>query len=194
MPLGCGTEGGHCRTQTALARTAQRVRGLAKRSPGHLPGNVVALAAASAESQALRHNGMTLAAELDVRGAEGAAGLSALGSIGWALKLNHLKVAASEAAACIVHQALQVTGILGYKNDTAYSVGAPLPRRALGLAQDLQRAHPRQARLGEARSETLELARSVASAIAAVRCRAGHLIIFQIGPDYRFRVHLLLKR
>ena len=106
----------------ALARAAHLVRDLAKRSPGHLPGNAVALAAASAESQALRHNWMTLAAELDALEAEGAAGRSALGSIGWALKLNHLKVAASEAAARIVHQALQVTGILGYKNDTAYSV------------------------------------------------------------------------
>ena len=106
----------------ALARAAQRVRDLAQHNPGHLPGNAVALAAASAESQTLRHNWMTLAAELDALEAEGAAGRSALGSIGWALKLNHLKVAASEAAPRIVHQALQVTGILGYKNDTAYSV------------------------------------------------------------------------
>jgi acyl-CoA dehydrogenase len=39
------------------------------------------------------------------------------------LKLNHLKIAASEAAPRIVHQALQVAGILGYKNDSPYSVG-----------------------------------------------------------------------
>lgn len=39
------------------------------------------------------------------------------------MKLNHLKIGASEAAPRIVHQALQVTGILGYKNDTPYSLG-----------------------------------------------------------------------
>jgi acyl-CoA dehydrogenase len=106
----------------ALAHAAQLVRDLAKRSPGHLPANAVSLAAACAESQTLRHNWMSLAAELDALAAEGAAGRRALGSIGWALKLNHLKVAAADAAPRIVHQALQITGILGYKNDTAYSV------------------------------------------------------------------------
>lgn len=106
----------------ALARAAQLVRQLAKRNPGHVPGNAVALAAASAQSQTLRHNWLGLAAELDALEAPGGAGRGALGSIGWALKLNQLKVAASEAAPRIVHQALQVTGILGYKNDTAYSV------------------------------------------------------------------------
>jgi acyl-CoA dehydrogenase len=43
--------------------------------------------------------------------------------IGWALKLNNLKIGASQAAPQIVHEALQITGILGYKNDSAYSLG-----------------------------------------------------------------------
>ncbi len=107
----------------ALARAGRLVRELAKRRPGHLPGNAVGLAEAAAQSQALRHHWMSLAGELDALEAPGGAGRADLGSIGWALKLNHLKIAASEAAPRIVHQALQVTGILGYKNDTAYSVG-----------------------------------------------------------------------
>jgi acyl-CoA dehydrogenase len=37
--------------------------------------------------------------------------------------MNHLKVAASEAAPQIVHKALQITGILGYKNDSPFSLG-----------------------------------------------------------------------
>ena len=106
----------------ALARAGQLVRELAKRSPGHLPGNAAALAEASAQSQTLRNNWMSLATELDALEAPGGAGRGALGSIGWALKLNHLKIAASEAAPRIVHQALQVAGILGYKNDSPYSV------------------------------------------------------------------------
>jgi acyl-CoA dehydrogenase len=44
-------------------------------------------------------------------------------SMGWALKLNNLKVDASTAAPPIVHQALQVVGVLGYKNNTPFSVG-----------------------------------------------------------------------
>ena len=106
----------------AVARAAQFVRDLAKRNPGHLPANAVLLAEASAHLQAMRHDWMTVAAELDALEAPGGTGRRALNSIGWALKLNHLKIAASEAAQRIVHQALQVVGILGYKNDTAYSV------------------------------------------------------------------------
>jgi len=43
--------------------------------------------------------------------------------MGWALKMNNLKIAASEAAPQIVHGALQITGILGYKNDSKFSLG-----------------------------------------------------------------------
>ena len=43
--------------------------------------------------------------------------------MGWALKMNHLKMQASEAAPRIVHQALQVIGVMGYKNDSEFSVG-----------------------------------------------------------------------
>ena len=43
--------------------------------------------------------------------------------IGWALRLNNLKVSCSEAAPRIVHQALQIVGILGYKNDSPFSLG-----------------------------------------------------------------------
>jgi acyl-CoA dehydrogenase len=44
-------------------------------------------------------------------------------SVDWALRMNHLKVGASEAAPQIVHKALQITGILGYKNDSPFSLG-----------------------------------------------------------------------
>ena len=44
-------------------------------------------------------------------------------TIGWALKLNNLKIGASQAAPRIVHDALQITGILGYKNDSPFSLG-----------------------------------------------------------------------
>jgi acyl-CoA dehydrogenase len=107
----------------AVARAAELVRGSARRSPGTVPPNAAPLAQVSAELQAMRHNWFAVAADLDELEARGAEGRRQLNSIGWSLKLNHLKLGASEAAPRIVHQALQVIGIMGYKNDTPYSVG-----------------------------------------------------------------------
>lgn len=107
----------------AVARAAELVRGSARHNPGTVPPNAAPLAQVSAELQALRHNWLAVAADLDELEARGADGRKQLNSIGWSLKLNHLKIGASEAAPRIVHQALQVIGILGYKNDTPYSVG-----------------------------------------------------------------------
>jgi acyl-CoA dehydrogenase len=107
----------------AVARAADLVRSSARHTPGTVPANAVPLAQVSADLQSLRHNWLAVAAALDELEAHGSAGRRELNSIGWALKLNHLKMAASEAAPRIVHQALQVTGILGYKNDTRYSLG-----------------------------------------------------------------------
>ncbi len=44
-------------------------------------------------------------------------------SLGWALRFNNLKISCSEAAPQIVHRALQILGVLGYKNDSPYSLG-----------------------------------------------------------------------
>jgi acyl-CoA dehydrogenase len=107
----------------AVARAAELVRGSARHNPGALPPNALPLAQVSAELQAMRHNWLTIADELAELEARGATGRKQLNGIGWSLKLNHLKIGASEAAPRIVHQALQVIGILGYKNDTPYSVG-----------------------------------------------------------------------
>jgi acyl-CoA dehydrogenase len=55
--------------------------------------------------------------------ADSAAGRQELAGMGWALRLNNLKVAMSEAAPQVVHRALQIVGILGYKNDSPFSLG-----------------------------------------------------------------------
>jgi acyl-CoA dehydrogenase len=44
-------------------------------------------------------------------------------TIGWALKMNNVKVSSSEMAPRIVHDALQIIGIAAYKNDSKVSVG-----------------------------------------------------------------------
>ena len=69
--------------------------------------------------QTLRYNVAAAAAEFDALGD----GMEPLSTMGWALRMNNLKIAASEAAPQIVHAALQIIGILGYKNDSTFSVG-----------------------------------------------------------------------
>ena len=48
---------------------------------------------------------------------------STLDGMGWALKMNQLKMACSEMAPKLVHEALQIIGIMAYKNDSKFSVG-----------------------------------------------------------------------
>lgn len=107
----------------AVARAAELVRGRARQHPGVVPPSAAPLAQVSAELQAMRHNWQAIAAALDEPAMHGDEGRRQLGSIEWALKLNHLKISAAEAAPRIVHQALQVAGLPGYKNDTPHSLG-----------------------------------------------------------------------
>jgi acyl-CoA dehydrogenase len=69
----------------------------------------------------LRHNWLALAAEFDEL-APRADAMQQLLSMRWALKMNSLKVTASEGAPQVVHKALQIIGVLGYKNDSKFSV------------------------------------------------------------------------
>lgn len=106
----------------AVARAAECVRAAARRNPGTVPPAAIRLAEVSSQLQAMRHNWLNLAAEFDDINAR-PEGLGQLMSIGWALKMNNLKINASEAAPQIVHKALQIAGIVAYKNDTKFSLG-----------------------------------------------------------------------
>ena len=103
----------------AIGRAAQFVRGEARKKPGTVPPQAVRLAKAHVELQAMRHNWEACAMELDELGDS----RSELDGMGWALKLNQLKMAASEMAPKLVHEALQIVGIMAYKNDSKFSVG-----------------------------------------------------------------------
>jgi acyl-CoA dehydrogenase len=105
----------------AVAKAGQFVRGEARKLPGTVPPGAIRLAEASAQLQALRHNWLSLAGEFDEL-AQRADGMQQLLTMGWALKMNNLKVNASEAAVQIVHKALQIIGVLGFKNDSKFSV------------------------------------------------------------------------
>lgn len=106
----------------AVARAASFVRADARRKPGTVPPMAARLAHTVSELQAMRHNWMALAAEFDEFAAR-PDGMEELLSIGWALKMNNLKIKTSETAPEIVHQALQIIGVMGYKNDSKFSVG-----------------------------------------------------------------------
>jgi acyl-CoA dehydrogenase len=107
----------------AVGRAAEFVRQAARRNPGAVPPTASRLAEVSTRLQAMRHNWLALATEFDDLAARGPEGMKELLSIGWALKLNNLKIGASQAAPQLVHEALQITGILGYKNDSPFSLG-----------------------------------------------------------------------
>ena len=108
----------------AIGRAAQFVRGEARKKPGTVPPNATRLARAHVELQAMRHNWESCAIEFDEMTAEDdAKARNALDGMGWALKMNQLKMSCSEVAPKLVHEALQIIGIMAYKNDTKFSVG-----------------------------------------------------------------------
>jgi acyl-CoA dehydrogenase len=106
----------------AVGRAANYVRGQARQSPGSVPPTATRLAEVSLQLQTMKQTWMSAAQAFDAIGA-GAAAREKLLSIGWALRLNNLKIACSDAAPQIVHRALQIVGILGYKNDSPFSLG-----------------------------------------------------------------------
>ena len=55
-----------------------------------------------------------------------------LATVGYAVRINNLKIVASEAIPSICQGALQICGMAGYKNDTPFSRRPQPPRLALG--------------------------------------------------------------
>jgi len=102
----------------AVARAAASVRAGARRKPGTTPPTAMRLAELSVTMQTLRSNVFSAAMDFDAL----AGNRAPLQTMGWALRCNNVKVGASDLAPQIVHRALQVIGILGYKNDSPLSV------------------------------------------------------------------------
>jgi acyl-CoA dehydrogenase len=108
----------------AVTRARAFVRQQARAKPGTVPPAALRLAEVSSRLQTMRTNVHDVASECEglMRSRETAS----LSSIAFALKMNNLKVSSSEMAVEIVHHALLITGIMGYKNDTKFSVGRHL--------------------------------------------------------------------
>jgi acyl-CoA dehydrogenase len=106
----------------AVARAANFVRGQARQKPGSVPPTAGRLAEVWEELQTMKQTWWAAAKAFDEAGDD----REELLSMAWALRLNNLKVSCSEAAPRIVQHALQIVGILGYKNDSPFSLGRHL--------------------------------------------------------------------
>jgi acyl-CoA dehydrogenase len=106
----------------AVSRAAAFVRAEARKTPGTVPMKASHLAKLSVKLQTMRNDVQALATEFD-RIMSLPTGMEELLTLGWALKMNNIKVGASEAVQQIVHEALQIIGVGGYKNDSKVSVG-----------------------------------------------------------------------
>jgi acyl-CoA dehydrogenase len=106
----------------AVARASAYVRAEARKKPGTVPQAAHRLAEVMVTLQTMRSDVAGQSAEFDTIMAR-PEGMDELLTMGWALKMNNIKVACSELAPAIVHQALQIVGIGGYKNDSKYSLG-----------------------------------------------------------------------
>ena len=109
----------------AVGRAAQFVRGQARKQPGTTPPTALLLAQVSVQLDVMKQHWQSAARDFDAV-ATSAAAQDELSSMAWALRLNNLKTACSEAAPKIVLEALQIVGILGYKNDSPFSMGRQL--------------------------------------------------------------------
>jgi acyl-CoA dehydrogenase len=118
---------GMSRAATEISR--QYVRTAARRSIGSLPSGATALVALIAELERFEALVTAAGARFDDLSADRAA----LGSVGYLVSMNNLKVTASTLVADIVARALSITGISGYRNEGQYSV-ARLFRDAHGAA------------------------------------------------------------
>jgi acyl-CoA dehydrogenase len=105
----------------AVGKAANFVRGQARQNPGTVPPTAARLAEVSMQLQNMKQNWQSAAEAFDAIGPDATAQEELLG-MGWALRLNNLKISCSEAAPQIVHRALQIVGILGYKNDSPFSM------------------------------------------------------------------------
>jgi len=108
----------------AFERARAFVRTSARQKPGEPLPAALRLSHVMAELALLR--GEVSQALDDFVQADDEAGRERLMTMASVLRFNNLKLAASEQAPAVCGGALEVVGILGYKNDTPYSVGRHL--------------------------------------------------------------------
>jgi acyl-CoA dehydrogenase len=108
----------------AFDRARAFVRASAKQKPGETPPTALRLSHLMSELSLLRAEVTSALTEFTTASEED--NHEQLSTMASALRYNNLKIAASEQAPRICQGALGVCGIMGYKNDTPYSVGRHL--------------------------------------------------------------------
>jgi acyl-CoA dehydrogenase len=110
--------------ENAFERARAFVRAAAKRSPGQMPPVAQRLSRLMSELSMLRAEVQSALHDFVVASSE--PGRERLSTMALALRFNNLKIAASEHSVEICRGALDINGIMGFKNDTPYSVGRHL--------------------------------------------------------------------
>ena len=104
---------------SAVLKAQAFVRADARKRPGELPPGAMRVAEAAAQLQMMK----SMTRDGLARFEQAQAAPDELGSVGFAVAMNNIKVATSRAAVEVVNTAMLVTGIAGFKNDTPYSIG-----------------------------------------------------------------------
>jgi acyl-CoA dehydrogenase len=110
----------------AVVKTRAFVRSQARAKPGVTPPSAMRLAEVASMLQSFRANVHDLASECEALMSGPDAGVDVLSTIAFALRMNNLKLAGSQAVADIAQRCLMICGIMGYKNDSKYSIGQHL--------------------------------------------------------------------
>ncbi|MHB8240631.1 MAG: acyl-CoA dehydrogenase family protein [Solirubrobacteraceae bacterium] len=108
----------------AFDRARAFVRAAAKQKPGELPPAALRLSHLMSDLSLLRAEVGSGLEEFMAASQE--PGRERLSTMALALRFNNLKIAASEQAPRVCQNALSVCGIMGFKNDTPFSVGRHL--------------------------------------------------------------------
>ncbi|MBG9390068.1 acyl-CoA dehydrogenase family protein [Caenimonas aquaedulcis] len=106
----------------AVGKAANFVRGQARQKPGTVPPTGARLSEVVRQLQDMKQLWQSAATAYDAMVTDDSA-REELHAMGWALRLNNLKISCSDTAPQLVHKALQIVGILGYKNDSPFSLG-----------------------------------------------------------------------
>ncbi|WP_428718187.1 acyl-CoA dehydrogenase family protein [Undibacterium curvum] len=116
--LGCAT--------ATVNKARSFVRGQARSNPGTVPPTALRLAELVSMLQSLRTSVQACLTEYEQLSAASDAATGPLSSIAYSLKMNNLKVDATQALPQIVIKALSICGILAYKNDSKFSMSRHL--------------------------------------------------------------------
>ncbi|MBC3918572.1 acyl-CoA/acyl-ACP dehydrogenase [Undibacterium sp. CY18W] len=110
----------------AVNKARAFVRGQARANPGTVPPTALRLAELVSMMQSLRTSVQACLTEYEALSVADDAAIGTLTSMGYSLKMNNLKIDATQALPQIVTKALSICGILGYKNDSKFSMSRHL--------------------------------------------------------------------